>query len=102
MEQRTFDIYSDPGHGWMKVPKAMLVQLGIASKITKYSYMRGDHAFLEEDQDLTTFVKAAEAHGITVKYREHIANKQSRIRNYEPYKLTTIESTIPAAIAALI
>lgn len=53
-----FQVYSDPsqGHRWVKVPIAILVELDIHEKITFFSYMRGVNAYLEEFQDLGTFV----------------------------------------------
>jgi hypothetical protein len=48
----TFTHYTDPGHGWVEVPRALLHELGIADKITGYSYQRGEDVFLEEDCDL--------------------------------------------------
>jgi hypothetical protein len=32
-----FNFYADAGHGWLRVPKHLLVELGIADKITAYS-----------------------------------------------------------------
>jgi hypothetical protein len=86
VEQETFDVYADPGHAWVKVPKATLKALGIAGKITPYSYQRGEFAYLEEDQDAVAFADAMwQQRRIIVKYREHIANKDSKIRNYDQY-----------------
>ena len=42
MKTRQFNVYSDPGHAWVKVSRKLLVKLGIADKITLYSYQRGD------------------------------------------------------------
>lgn len=49
--------YTDGGHGWLKVPLTRLKKLGIAEKITGYSYMLTSNAYLEEDCDLSTYVK---------------------------------------------
>ncbi len=49
-----------PGHGWLRVPLSELDALGIRDKITKYSYEDDLYAYLEEDDDLTTFVEAKE------------------------------------------
>jgi hypothetical protein len=86
MNVRKYDFFSDPGHGWLKVPKAELVKLGIVDKISKYSYMRGDCAFLEEDADATLFIEEMEKRGFKVEFRESNADKDSRIRNYESFK----------------
>jgi hypothetical protein len=53
-----FTYYTDPGHGWVEVPRSLLHELGIADKITGYSYQRGEDVFLEEDCDLSTFARA--------------------------------------------
>jgi hypothetical protein len=53
-----------PGHAWARFPKARLVKLGIADKITPYSYQNGTNAFLEEDCDLSTLLAVLKAKGI--------------------------------------
>jgi len=52
------NFYTDGGHGWLKITKARLEALNIADKITGCSFMRGEFAYLEEDCDLSTYVKA--------------------------------------------
>jgi len=49
---------SDPGHGWLRVPVKELVEMGIADKISNYSYKSHDNrfAYLEEDCDFSTFI----------------------------------------------
>ena len=58
MEEWVF--HEDPGHGWLEVPVAHLRLVGVAAEISGYSYRRGDRAYLEEDIDLSTFVRAWE------------------------------------------
>ncbi len=53
-----FRFIADSGHSWLEVPYIVLVQLGIAGKISKYSYLRNDMAYLEEDCDAGIFIKA--------------------------------------------
>ncbi len=92
MKNRTYKFYADPGHGWLKVSKKELVNLGIADKITAYSYMKGEYAYLEEDLDLSTFVKALENTGIKFNCTgTTCANRQSRIRNYQNYKYNPMD-----------
>jgi hypothetical protein len=82
------NVYGDPGHAWAKVKKSTLVKLGIADKITTYSYMRGDYAYLEEDCDLSTLVSALRAAGVPFEFKEHVARfKQSKIRGYSHYSV---------------
>ncbi len=83
-----YDFYSDAGHGWLKVKKKELVTLKIADKITSFSYMRGEWAYLEEDDDASTFIMQKKAKGeAIVSFREHVSN-HSRIRSYDCYQLT--------------
>jgi hypothetical protein len=84
--QKSFDVYSDPGHGWAKVPFSVLRELGIVEKITTYSYQRNGFAYLEEDCDLSTLVIALRDRGIIPKFREHVARERdSKIRGYFCY-----------------
>lgn len=48
----------DAGHGWLEVELADLPKLGISHAITGFSYKHGDKAYLEEDQDATTYINA--------------------------------------------
>ena len=82
----TYPYYTDPGHGWLKVPVQKLVDLGIENKITPFSYMRGSFVYLEEDCDAYTFgVAYQEKYGHKPKHKTHNTNRSSKIRNYQPY-----------------
>jgi hypothetical protein len=78
--------YQDPGHGWVKVNKALLQRLGIAGDISSYSYMRGDCAYLEEDCDTSRLLEAAKAAGIVIQLKPFYSNKNSKIRGYRQYQ----------------
>nr|WP_276978330.1 hypothetical protein [Ferrimicrobium acidiphilum] len=84
----TFILYafSDYGHGWVRVRKDLLAELGIYSDISRYSYMRKQFAYLEEDSDAPKLIEALAKKSITVKFRERISDNRSKIRTYEPYK----------------
>jgi hypothetical protein len=85
--QTKFDFYEDPSHGWCKVPKSVLNTLGIASKISPYSYERGEFAYLEEDCDLSVLHDAFLERGLLLNFRTHVCrNKQSKIRSYSSYR----------------
>jgi hypothetical protein len=77
--------YQDPGHGWVKVFVKELEQLGIADKISSFSYRRKDIAYLEEDCDLEKFLQAKQARGQTVGFIERHTNRQSKIRSYRQF-----------------
>lgn len=79
-----YDFYADAGHGWLKVSIDELVSLGIAEKITGYSYMRGKWAYLEEDADVSTFCNAKKIDQLSPFIREHTSNT-SKIRSYESF-----------------
>ena len=88
---KSYKLHTDPGHGWLAVRRKELVELGIADKISRYSYVKGETAYLEEDCDLAVFLKAFNAvHGqdpvITESFRE-----KTFVRNCEPY---TTERTV--------
>jgi hypothetical protein len=78
--------YSDPGHGWGAVKRRLLVDLGIAEKITTYSYQKGDTVYLEEDCDLATLTTALSLNSIPIEYIEKSTNRRSPIRSYERFR----------------
>ena len=82
----TLKFYADPGHGWVAVKRKMLHDLGIADKISEYSYQKGLTVYLEEDMDLGTLLTALGDHTIGVKFKEKHTNRYSPIRNYERYR----------------
>lgn len=76
--------YTDPGHGWVAVKKTLLVKLGIADKISVYSYMKGKTAYLEEDDDASKLVDMLKSSGIAYELVEKYSDR-SPIRSYERY-----------------
>lgn len=85
----TFDFYMDPGHGWAKVPRKLLSDLGIADKISSYSYQRENDVYLEEARDMHTFINAMRGKGVQCFFRDKIAKKSSKIRSYHYYVKST-------------
>lgn len=85
--QKIFVFYSDPGHGWLKVSKALLDGLGILGQVSHYSYMRKGFVYLEEDQDASLFINAYRAkYGVDPKFKEANARtKRSKIRSYDNF-----------------
>lgn len=83
----SFDFVSDPGHGWLKVPVVLLCRLGIAGKVSHYSYYRKGFAYLEEDNDAELLMAALSERGHKIKFRERNRREgYSRVRNYESYE----------------
>ena len=69
-------------HGWLAVPLTLLEKLGILDDISRYSYMRGMLAHLEEDCDYSRFAVAMRDAGLSFTVREHHTDKRSKIRGY--------------------
>ena len=86
MTKLTLNYYQDPSHGWVKINRKWLSVLNIEDKISRYSYMRKDYIYLEEDCDLSRLLAAADAAGIKIVLREYNSNKQSKIRSYDSYR----------------
>lgn len=85
--QKTFIVYNDPSHGWAKVPISLLSDMGLINKITTCSYQRGKFAYLEEDADLTLFMKEfRNQFKIEPKFKDMYSDKQSKIRSYAYFK----------------
>ena len=86
MKEIKIKVFGDSSHARARFPKARLVKLGIADKITPYSYQNGANAFLEEDCDLSTLINTLQAKGFKVKFEETYTNKRSKIRSYCSYQ----------------
>ena len=80
--------HSDSGHGWLAVKRGEVEKLGIADKITSFSYQKGKTVYLEEDTDLSTFKTAMEATGVTLEIKEAKPVKRSNIRGFTRFTPT--------------
>jgi hypothetical protein len=85
MKTFTVIIYSDPGHSWAKCRREVLSNLGIANKVSAYSYQRNDYVYLEEDCDYPLLVEALKQRNTRIKCVERSSSNSSRIRSYERY-----------------
>lgn len=84
---KAFKFYSDAGHGWLAVKRKTLKDLDILDKITGYSYQRGQTVYLEEDCDLSTFIKALREKGIEIEYKRGSYAERSPIRSYDSFQI---------------
>lgn len=89
------NFYSDPAHGWLRVPIALLEELRLTERISPYSYWerpapRGTGwAYLEEDRDATLFRNAMQSAGILFTIHEMPqAQFSSRIRRLRSFPIT--------------
>ena len=89
---KQFIFYSDPGHGWLQVPRSLLRELGIEGQVSPYSYQRLDDAFLEEDCDYSLFAKAMKEAGIQFEVTEvNEPRRDSWVRSLPNYQ---VEETV--------
>ena len=84
-QDKTYIFHEDPSHGWVAVPIAELIDLGIAHQISSYSYMFGSMAYLEEDCDASLFWEARKATGGRTCFDHKITDRDSVIRSYRSY-----------------
>lgn len=81
-----FDLLSDPGHSWLKVPKTILnrdIGPHWRKHFSCFSYEKRGNVYLEEDCDLCKFIELMTAAGKTIKIREkRQSDSCSRIRRY--------------------
>lgn len=92
--------FTDGGHGWLSVKRKLLHELDIADKITRFSYQKGQSVYLEEDCDVSTFMKAfltskgmlpdqsnyTEIRAAHLVMKESHSRGPSAVRNYESYR----------------
>lgn len=94
LKPRIFNFYSDPSHGWLKVPLRWLVKLDIAGIISSCSYFREGFVYLEEDDDLSKFINAMKERGYKVMANCSNTNKYSKIRSYDRYGVVSLQKYI--------
>jgi len=82
-----FIFHADAGHGWLAVKRRLLFDLGVAEKITSYSYQKGQTVYLEEDCDASTFLDAYKKKYGTPTINHAKYRNTSPIRNYDCYSL---------------
>ena len=81
MRSQAFTFYCDPGHAWLKVPLALLEDLGLTGKISQYSFRSARFGYLEEDFDAYLFIQAWEKrYGGRPEFKTKISNRSSSIR----------------------
>ena len=88
MKKTTLHFYTDPGHGWLKVPKNHPAFRVIASRISDYSYERGNFVYLEEDCDASLFLQVLHNCKIELVVHSHHSDRRSRIRGYNRFYYT--------------
>ena len=89
MKTRTLTLHNDPSHGWLEIKRADLIALGIEDDISRFSYEKGSKVSLEEDNDMTRYIRAAALAGckVDIDYSVH-TNSDSFIRLLKAYEPT--------------
>ena len=97
----TLHFYEDPGHGWLKAPVKLLEKLRIVDQISPYSYLLGQHAYLEEDCDAGRLIEALKQDGKSYKVVKHYCKTESAIRHYYPFTAQWLERMAKVPIEGL-
>lgn len=85
-----FIFHSDSGHGWTEVDIDLLHKLNIQDKITTYSYLRGNKAYLEEDCDTGTLIQALKSINEPFEIEVDLYKDYSPIREYSRYTFSNM------------
>jgi hypothetical protein len=82
------NFHSDPGHGWVEIPRADAQRLGLLPCISRYSYQSRDGRtlYLEEDCDYSALVRAARGAGEPIEINELHTDADSFIRALPHYQ----------------
>ncbi|MDH5723386.1 MAG: hypothetical protein OEY94_08715 [Alphaproteobacteria bacterium] len=90
MKVLSFKYYQDSGHGWIAVKLDLLKKVhgeNLATKVSSYSYQKGNTVYLEEDMDAPDFLDALDKMKIEYILEPKYTSKLSPIRNYNSFKL---------------
>lgn len=79
---------SDPGHGWVEVPIALLKKLRLGIDFTR----RGDFFYLEEDEEASSLDRALKRHAVEVVYANH------EVDDFDEWLGSTLWPYIPACV----
>ena len=85
MNVKKLVMHTDAGHGWLEVPFSEVLRAGIASAVSRCSYVKGDTVFLEEDCDAPRYLRMLESFGEPFEISESYI-ESSPIRNYTRYE----------------
>lgn len=91
-----FYFFSDPAHGWLRVDRDTLTELGLTQNdFTEYSYIDIHYMYLEEDHDAPKFMTAwAKRMPSTSKLQivERVSEKKDSFvrRKYQNYRIKEV------------
>lgn len=81
----TLNFHTDPGHGWLELPKTIARGLGKAfcDSISFFSYQDRDNLYLEEDSDYPKAIEALKANGFIVSFNEIDHKNEAPCRKFK-------------------
>jgi hypothetical protein len=56
-KKREFTVLADLGHEYLSVPYQDVIDAGLETRISRFSYRNKSHAFLEQDNDAPLFLE---------------------------------------------
>lgn len=93
-------IHSDPGHAWLAVKTRELSELGVADKISQFSFVKGKTTYLEEDADMPIYVNAQNERGVTVEIRQgRVWPQKCPVRYFAKYEAPVTATAVDAVAA---
>lgn len=83
--QLKLNFHTDPGHGWLEVPKVIARGLGKAfcDSISFFSYQDQNNLYLEEDDDASKALAALRGNGYVVSFNEICHKNEAPCRNFK-------------------
>lgn len=87
---------TDPGHGWLSVPAALVGALDIAGEISRYSYINanGTRVYLEEDCDAGRLLSALPPEFKGIRFGECHSDRPSYVRNMQCFTESRLMETL--------
>ena len=82
---------ADPGHSWLKVKIVDIIRAGVWYKISGYSHIHGEYAYLEKDRDAAIFLDAI---GCTKTLITVYSHKQSQVRFYKSWPVGSVKQLL--------
>lgn len=73
----------DAGHGWIVCPASLVTSLGLANRISRFSFLDriSGTAYLEEDCDAPLFIQALESSGWEPSIKPVYVSGDAKCRN---------------------
>ena len=78
-----YKAYSDDEHGWLRVPRTKLKDLGLLDKISSFSYEDDNYIYLEEDLDAGIFLNTQKDEYIEIEEEYCTESPIRKLKNYD-------------------